>query len=71
MPTGKHYFIERRPDGHFAATAEGGERASGLFDTQGQAIKRVSQLNPDDRPDVERVRYTKAGKPDRWRPKDR
>jgi hypothetical protein len=67
MATAKHYFIERRDDGHFAATAKGGQRASGLFDTQKRAIEFVREVNPNDRPDVERVRNTNFGRRDRWR----
>lgn len=71
MSTRKHYYIERRPDGRFAATAKGSDRASGLFDTQREAIEQVSEWNAGDRPDVERVRNTSAGHRDKWRPRDR
>lgn len=67
MPTGKHYFIERRDDGQYAATAKGADRASGVFGTQHEAIEFVRELNPNDRPDVERVRNTDAGGRDKWR----
>jgi hypothetical protein len=68
MATGKHYFIEQRPNGQFAATPKGGTRAAGVFDNQHQAIAQVKQWNPNDRPDVERVRNTNAGDRDKWRP---
>ena len=67
MSTGKHYFIERRDDGQYAATAKGAARASGLSDTQRDAIEFARELNPDDRPDVERVRTTDMGGRDKWR----
>ena len=67
MPTEKHYFIERRDDGQYAATAKGAQRASGLFDTQKDAIAFVKEVNPNDRPNVERVRNTNIGHPDKWR----
>jgi hypothetical protein len=67
MPTDKHYFIEQREDGRYAATAKGAVRASGLFNTQKEAIKFVRELNPNDRPDVERVRNTDVGRRDHWR----
>jgi hypothetical protein len=71
MSTHKHYFIEQRPDGRYAATAKGAHRASRLFDTQREAIRQVDEWNRRDRPDVERVRDTKSGSRDKWRPKDK
>ena len=67
MTTDKHYFIEENDDGRFAVRAKGSQRASGLRDTQKQAEELVKRLNPDDKPDVERVRNTKAGGRDQWR----
>jgi hypothetical protein len=67
MAKGKHYFIERRDDGQYAATARGAQRASGLFDTQQKAIVFVKEVNPNDKPDVERVRTTRVGGRDKWR----
>ena len=66
MATDKHYFIERRDDGQYAVTARGADRASGLFGTQREAIEFVRELNPNDHPDVERVRSTDVGGPDKW-----
>ena len=67
MSAGKHYFIEEKEDGNFAVRAKGSERASRLANTQKEAEKLVKQFNPDDKPDVERVRNTKAGGRDQWR----
>ena len=67
MPTDKHYFIEKNDDGKFAVRAKGSTRASKLLDTQAEAKAYVKELNPKDKPDVERVRVTATGKPDRWR----
>ncbi|HZQ42359.1 MAG TPA: DUF2188 domain-containing protein [Acidobacteriaceae bacterium] len=67
MSTGKHYFIEENEDGNFAVRANGSQRASRLADTQKEAEKLVKQFNADDKPDVERVRNTKAGGRDQWR----
>jgi uncharacterized protein YdaT len=67
MSTGKHYFIEQTGDGRYAVRAHGAERASEVLDTQRDAIDRVHELNPYDRPDVERVRNTEAGGRDKWR----
>ncbi len=67
MSTDNHYFIEQNADGKFAVRAKGSERASALFDTQAEAIAHARQLNPNDHPDVERVRHTPGGGPDQWR----
>lgn len=67
MSTGKHYFIEQNDEGKFAVRAKGAERASAVFDTQGEAIGHAKSLNPDDNPDVERVRDTANGGRDQWR----
>jgi hypothetical protein len=67
MPTNKHYFIERTPAGRYAVRALASDHASGEYDTQREAIDRVAELNPRDRPDVERVRITKRGGRDKWR----
>ena len=67
MSTGKHYFIEQNDDGKFAVRAKGSDRASALFDTQAEGIAHARELNPDDHPDVERVRHTATGDPDKWR----
>jgi len=70
MSTGKHYFIEQNDEGKFTTTAKGADRASGVFDTQREAIDHAKKLNPDDHPDVERVRNTSGGSPDKWRSAD-
>jgi hypothetical protein len=67
MSTGKHYFIEQTEDGRYAVRGKGSDRASGVFETQGEAIDHAHGLNPNDRPDIERVRNTDAGDRDKWR----
>jgi hypothetical protein len=67
MPTDEHYFIEQTDDGRFAVRAKGSERASALFETQQEAIAHAKKLNPDDHPDVERVRNTETGGRDQCR----
>jgi hypothetical protein len=67
MSTGKHYYIEQTADGRFAVRANGSEKASAVFDTQQAAIAHVRLLNSDDKPNIERVRKTKGGRPDKWR----
>ena len=62
------YDIEKRPvQGDYAVRKPGSERASAVQPTQGKAIDRAKQLNPDAGLRVERVRNTKAGSPDTWR----
>jgi uncharacterized protein YdaT len=65
---GKHYFVEQTDDKRYAIRARGSKRASDICDTQGDAIDRAKELNPNDHPDVERVRNTPAGGRDKWRP---
>ena len=67
MTTEKHYFIEENKAGKFAVRARGSHRASRLCDTQKQAEEFVKKFNPDDKPNVERVRNTKTGGRDQWR----
>ncbi len=59
--------MEQTDDGRYAVRGEGSKRASGLFDTQRQAIDHANELNPVDHPDVERVRNTDVGRRDKWR----
>ncbi len=63
----KELFIERRPEGDYAVRRPGSERASAVEPTQGQAIERAQQLDPNATIHVERVRHTSVGKPDKWR----
>lgn len=67
MSTEKHYFVEENEAGEFAVRAKDSERASAIFATQAEAIAEANRLNPADHPDVERVRETKGGGPDKWR----
>ncbi len=67
MSTKKHYFVEQTDDLRYAVRAKGSKRATDILDTQREAIDRVDELNPNDRPDVERVRDTQNGGRDKWR----
>ena len=67
MSTGKHYFIEQNSDGKFAVRAQDSDRASSLHATQEEAIAEVKRLNPDDHPNVERIRNVSGGGRDQWR----
>jgi hypothetical protein len=67
MSTGKHYFIEQNAEGKFTVKAKGADLASATFNTQREAIEHAKKLNPDDHPDVERVRNTNTGNRDKWR----
>jgi uncharacterized protein YdaT len=66
MPRDEHYFIEPT-HGRFAVRAKGSIRASAVLDTQDEAIARVKELNPNDHPDVERVRNVETDGRDNWR----
>jgi hypothetical protein len=67
MSAGKHYFIEQTADNQFAVRAQDSDRASSLHATQAEATAEVRRLNPDDLPDVERVRNVSTGGRDQWR----
>lgn len=67
MTTHNHYFIEENADGRFAVRAKNSDHASALFRTQKDAEEHVRRLNPDDKPDVERVRNRETGGRDKWR----
>ena len=60
-------FVERRPQGDYAVRRPNSQRASDVLPTQGEAIQRARELNPDRPPLVERVRETDRGHPDKWR----
>jgi hypothetical protein len=60
-------YVERRPQGDYAVRKLNSDRASDILPTQAKAIERARELNPGHSPDVERVRYTDRGKPDKWR----
>ena len=70
LPSGamaKHnLYVEKHPDG-YAVLRPNAERASAIAPTQAKAIAIARQLNPGHSPDVERVRHTSGGKPDKWR----
>lgn len=67
MPKGGELFIERREQGDYAVRRPGSSRASDVLPTQGEAIERAKELEPNSTPMVERVRHTTRGKPDQWR----
>lgn len=60
-------FVERRPQGDYAVRRPESARASAVRPTQGEAIERARELNPDAAIHVERVRHTTQGGPDKWR----
>ena len=60
-------FVERRSQGDYAVRRGNSERASAVEPTQAKAIERARELNPGHSPDVERVRRTTGGSPDKWR----
>jgi hypothetical protein len=66
MSTGKHYFIEPGEE-NYRVIAANAKRVSGVAKTEEEAIALAKKFNPDDHPDVARVRRTKTGGPDQWR----
>lgn len=66
---GDVYIERRQKEKDFAIRRKGSQRASAVAPTQAQAIKIAQKMFPGIKPDVSRVRYTKSGKPDKWRNK--
>lgn len=62
----KKLFVERRDQGDYAVRKADSKRASATAPTQAKAIEIARKMGANN-PDVERVRHTKAGKPDQWR----
>jgi pyridoxine/pyridoxamine 5'-phosphate oxidase len=61
-------FVEQRPvERDYAVRRPGSERASAVTSTQAEAINRASEIAPNARVLVERVRKTSVGRPDKWR----
>jgi hypothetical protein len=60
-------FIEQRNDGDYAIRRPGAERASGVEQTQAEAIERAREIEPNASILVERVRNTNIGGRDKWR----
>lgn len=61
-------FIERREkEGDYAIRRPDSGRASGIEDTQAEAIERAREIDPNATIEVERVRDTKRGSRDKWR----
>ena len=67
MPKKDEMFVERREQGDFAVRRPDSSRASDVLPTQGEAIQRARELEPNSTPMVEQVRHTNRGKPDQWR----
>ena len=60
-------YVERRKEGDYAVRQEGSKRASAVETTQAKAIATAKEMFPGKAPDVERVRHTSQGSPDKWR----
>ena len=60
------FFIEQRSDGRYNIERPNADRASGVEKTQGKAIERARELDPNATIHVERVRNIGPGR-DKWR----
>lgn len=60
-------YVEPREQGDYAVRREGSKRASDVLPTQKAVIERARELEPDKKPNVARVRNTKAGGPNQFR----
>ena len=64
----RELFVERRTEeGDYAIRKPGSKKASGVCDTQAEAIDRASEIDPNAAILVERVRNTDRGSRDKWR----
>jgi hypothetical protein len=63
----KERSIERRPEGDYAIKRPGSARASGVKDTQAEAIETAREIDPGAAIHVARVRNTNRGGRDQWR----
>lgn len=70
MSTKKQYIVQPAESGGFEVKAKGVERASAILPTQAEAEARAQELNPDNRPNVRRVRHTGVGHPGEFRTED-
>ncbi len=62
------FFIERRDkERDYAIRRPDSDRASGIADTQADAIERAREIDPTATIEVERVRNTDRGGRDKWR----
>ena len=59
-------YIERAGDGTYTVK-ENGKVVSGGHRTQKDAEDAARRIAPSVHPDVERVRHTPKGEPDKWR----
>ena len=59
-------FIERRPQGDYAVTRSGSEKAIKVLPTQREAVEKAREVSPNGTILVERVRTTR-GTRDKWR----
>lgn len=67
MTNNRIYVEYREEEKDYAIRRGGAQRASATADTQAEAIALAKKLAPNVKPDVERVRHTTAGGPDKWR----
>lgn len=67
MSMGKLFIERREKEGDYAIRRPGSDRASGIADTQWEAIEQARRMDPDASIEVERVRNTDVGGRDQWR----
>jgi hypothetical protein len=61
------WYIERRPDGKYAVSRGGAQRASAICNTQAEAIVKAKEMDASMPIHVERVRDVATGNRDKWR----
>lgn len=60
-------YVERQSDGTYAVKERNNSRPIATGRTQEEAIQAAHRLRPGVKLDIERVRDTDRGSPDKWR----
>lgn len=60
-------YIERNQSGTYEVKLKGNPTPVAVAPTQKEAEEKANKLFPNVQPDVERVRHTNKGEPDKWR----
>ena len=67
FPSMSHIYIERNPQGIYEVKEKGNPKPVAVAPTQKEAEQKANKLYPGVGLDVERVRHTDKGEPDKWR----
>jgi hypothetical protein len=60
-------YVEQNSAGNYEVKERGNPKPVAVAPTQKEAEEKAGKLYPGVHPDVERVRHTDKGEPDKWR----